>query len=537
MPTAIPYPLLTDIFEGRCLPFIGAGFSKNADLRPGLMMPDWRELANALAEHLPAADDATPQDTAQRYEQQFGRVQLIESIRRMLHTDSARPGRPHRAFAQLPFDTIYTTNFDLLLEDAYQQAKRPFRSLVGEHQLPFHAGKTASSVIKMHGDLRHEENIVVTKADYDSFMDRYPVVATHLAAMLITRTPLYIGYSLSDPDFVHIQEVVRSRLGRFERMAYVLAFDPSADAIEEALGRHVHLISLPSTDRAAAVAGFLESIQQHLDTLAGSSLRSSRPDVFESLEPEALERAVASDSQAVLESTSRLCFVLMPFAEKFDVVYRTLIAPAVETAGLSAIRADELTTPGFILEQIRSAIQQARICVADVTGANPNVLYELGFAQASGKPVVMIAEHVESIPFDIASQRVLTYGSQPAESRGALGAAIRMVLSQERLAEARELFKAKNYRGAIAAASVVLEHELRALLINRSVRGVERMGLGQLVREASDHRLLSNEMHARMRKVVGIRNAAVHDVTEPGRPGATSVLAVARDFLKSINPA
>ena len=227
MPIEIPYPLLSDIFEGRCLPFVGAGFSKNADLAPGLVMPDWNQLATEFARHLPLDGRETPQEVAQRYERYFGRVQLIEAIRRSLHTDSARPGRAHRTFAKLPFDTIYTTNFDLLLEDAYQQEKRPFRSLVGEHQLPFHAGKTASSVVKMHGDLRHEENIVVTKKDYDEFMTKYPVVATHLSAMLITRTPLYIGYSLSDPDFLHIQEVVRSRLGEFERMSYVLVFDSS----------------------------------------------------------------------------------------------------------------------------------------------------------------------------------------------------------------------------------------------------------------------------------------------------------------------
>ena len=153
-----------------------------------------------------------PPVVAQRYEQKFGRVQLIEALREALHPDKARPGAAHRAFVQLPFDTIYTTNFDLLLEDAYTQATRPFRSLVGELQLPFHAGQTASSIVKMHGDLRHEEHIIITQKDYEHFMDRYPVVATHLSAMLITRTPLFIGYSLSDPDFENVRRVVRSRL-------------------------------------------------------------------------------------------------------------------------------------------------------------------------------------------------------------------------------------------------------------------------------------------------------------------------------------
>jgi hypothetical protein len=538
VPIEIPYPLLSDIFEGRCLPFVGAGFSKNADLAPGLVMPDWNELAAALAHHLPSTGEETPQEVAQRYERHFGRVQLIEAIRRSLHTDSARPGRAHRAFAKLPFDTIYTTNFDLLLEEAYQQEKRPFRSLVGEQQLPFHAGRTASSVVKMHGDLRHEENIVVTKKDYDEFMTKYPVVATHLSAMLITRTPLYIGYGLLDPDFLHIQEVVRSRLGAFERMSYVLAFDSSEVAQQEALGRHVHLISLPSEGRSLAVAELFETVQQHLDAMAGTSLRASRPDVFEKIEPEIMQQAVALGGNArVLDTTSRLCFVLMPFGDKFDLVYRTLIAPSVEDAGLSVMRADEMTTPGFIIEQIRSAIQQARLCIADVTGANPNVLYELGFAQASGKPVVMIAESADSVPSDIALQRIFVYGTSPSKSTSGLESAIRTVLSEERLTEARALFKTKLYRGAIAAAAVVLENELRGLLVDRPVRGVDRMGLGEMLREVARRRLVSSIMHSKLRQVVEIRNQAVHQLDGPDRAAAAVVIEVTRDFLKSVRKA
>ena len=198
---SIPFPLISDIAQGRCLPFVGAGFSKNALLPLNLTMPDWQELTTILARDANTPSGTAPTEVAQRYEQRFGRVQLIEAIREALHSERARPGKSHRAFVQLPFDTVYTTNFDLLLEDAYVEATRPFRSLVGELQLPFHAGQIASSIIKMHGDLRHEEHIVVTKNDYDTFMERYPVVATHLSAMLITRTPLFLGYSLSDPGF------------------------------------------------------------------------------------------------------------------------------------------------------------------------------------------------------------------------------------------------------------------------------------------------------------------------------------------------
>lgn len=83
---------------------------------------------------------------------------------------------------------------------------------------------------------------------------------------------------------------------------------------------------------------------------------------------------------------------MMPFSRKFDEVYRLLIAPAVEQSGLAVLRADEISSPGFILEQIRAAIQQSRLCIADVTGANPNVMWEIGYASSGKKPLILIAE-------------------------------------------------------------------------------------------------------------------------------------------------
>ncbi len=191
----IPRPLLDDIEAGKCLPFVGAGFSLNARLPVGKVMPAWPELTAHLASigHL-AADFGGPA-VASEFEKRFGRVQLIEAIRKGLHTGTAEPGEAHRAFAALPFDTIYTTNFDLLLEDAFTAIKRPFRSLVGELQMPFHGGPLTTSIVKMHGDLRHEEHVIVTREDYEKYLDTYPVIATHLSALPITKTALFVGYT------------------------------------------------------------------------------------------------------------------------------------------------------------------------------------------------------------------------------------------------------------------------------------------------------------------------------------------------------
>jgi hypothetical protein len=534
----VPYPLITDIAQGRCLPFVGAGFSKNAALPPGYSMPDWKELTATLAPHAGMDPNSPAPVVSQRYQQRFGRVQLIEAIREALHPDKVRPGKAHRSFVQLPFDTVYTTNFDLLLEDAYSDVTRPFRSLVGELQLPFHAGQIASSVIKMHGDLRHEEHIIITQRDYDEFMERYPVIATHLSAMLITRTPLFIGYSLSDPDFANIRRIVRARLGAFERMAYVVQFDVDEQHIEKALDDKLHIISVDSSagsSRDEVLSDFFASIQEQLDTKVGASLRNSRPDLFEEIETEVVRKAVQSPEHSpVIETTSHLCFVMMPFGEKFDEIYRNLIVPVARDNGLTVLRADEIAAPGSITEQIRTAIQQSRLCIADLTGSNPNVLFEIGYTQASAKPLVMLADEASHLPFDIAHQRVILYGTDMEKAQHLLQRAISTVLSSERLAEAERLLNLRQYRGAIAAASVVLEQRLRQLLGKRQPqKRLERMTLGQLASAATNRRQLG-ALSGRLVEVIELRNRAVHEVDEPTREQAEFVVETVREIIATL---
>ena len=294
MTDELPQPLIEDIANNRCLPFIGAGFSLNADCDEGFVMPDWAGLTGQLGTIAGVEDqNLEGPDVAAIYERKFGRVQLVDAVRQSLSPECVRPGAAHKAFAQLPFDTIYTTNFDLLLEDALQEIRRPFRSLVGELQIPFHTGMLirdgmpAANVVKMHGDIRHEEHFVITRSDYDSFLENYPVVATHLSAMLITRTPLFIGYSRTDSDFRQIQSVIESRLGRFQRMPYIVQFDMPCADIEAGLDQGMHILSLKTSNggtRTEALAAFFQAIQKKVDAKAGKELRASRPEAFENVD-------------------------------------------------------------------------------------------------------------------------------------------------------------------------------------------------------------------------------------------------------------
>lgn len=541
MSTDVPQPLLDDIAEGRCLPFIGAGFSVNAILPKHLKMPTWAKLTAILAKTAKVRSDLDSLKVASEYERKFGRVQLIEAIRKALHTDQSKSGEAHRALVNLPFDTVYTTNFDLLLEDACSVTHKPYRSLVGELQMPFHGGPFTSTIIKMHGDLGHEEYMIVTREDYDGYLSSFPIIATHLSAMLITRTALFIGYSLSDPDFQNIRNVVRSRLGKFERMAYIIQFDASNSDVEAMLRENLHVISIPTDSRASkdsTLAKLFSEIQKSIDARQGMQFRTARPDVFEDVTAETLKAtAESADVSSLLTSSSNLCFVMTP-SKPPDMVYRKLIRPVVEQFGLTVLRADELYSPGSIPEQIRTAIQQARLCVADLSDRNPNVLYEVGIAHTLGKPTVLLTTDAEDIPFDLRTIRFIVYDHKSLESaRVNLERAVQNVLGEDRVDEAQRLIDSGMYRAAVAILGILLEHSLRQLLTKYtdevSKEAPRRMlGLGQALRFLTEHEIINSEDSAKLQECVAIRNKAVHALEEPIAADARYVLETTRVFVK-----
>lgn len=542
----IPQPLLDDIAAGKCLPFVGAGFSLNAKLPVDAKMPDWQGLTEVLARAAGVSSKQSGPLVASEYERCFGRVQLIEAIRDALHADSIEPGDAHSAFAGLPFDTIYTTNFDLLLEDANSLIHKPYRSLVGELQLPFHGGPLSTNIVKMHGDLRHEEHVVVTQDDYNRFLERYPVISTHLSAMLITRTALFLGYSLTDPDFMHVREVVRSRLGKFQRMSYIIQFNQSEKSIEKMLDEHLHVINLklcPGETHGAALAEFFRHIQNELDTRAGAKIRAAKPEVFEDIPQPMLEEVSrAPDASTLLSSSSNLCFVLMPFSKPFDDVYRAVIAPAVRQAGLEGMRADEMFAPGSIMEQIRSAIQQSRLCVADLTGRNPNVLYELGIAQTLGKPCILLTQDMDDVPFDVRQYRVIQYNLQPTtldRAQTDLVRSIMMALGADRLDEARLLIESGSVRAGVAILGVLLEQTLKYTLVNADLVNVQLrdsfargMTMGRMVEMLAKAKQMSVEDQKKLRRSIEMRNRAVHDLREPDRAAALQMHSEVAEFVR-----
>ena len=107
------------------------------------------------------------------------------------------------------------------------------------------------------------------------------------------------------------------------------------------------------------------------------------------------------------------CFVIQPFSPKFDKRYDEDYKPALEAAGLEAYRVDQDPRTERLIDSIEEEIHKATICLADITTDNPNVWYELGYAFAVGRSVIMVCsnERDGKYPFDIQHRTVINYAS------------------------------------------------------------------------------------------------------------------------------
>ena len=104
-------------------------------------------------------------------------------------------------------------------------------------------------------------------------------------------------------------------------------------------------------------------------------------------------------------------FVLMPFDKAFDDVYKLGIRAACERAGAYCERVDEQHFKELILQRIYNQIAKADLIVADMSGRNPNVFYEVGYAHALDKEVVLLTRSADDIPFDLKLHPHIIYGN------------------------------------------------------------------------------------------------------------------------------
>ena len=121
---------------------------------------------------------------------------------------------------------------------------------------------------------------------------------------------------------------------------------------------------------------------------------------------------------------SKRCFVISPIGESgsqtrehADDVFEFIIKPAMDELGIHVYRADHSQQIGRITEQMFNSIMEEDLCVAILTFCNPNVFYELAIAQCAARPVIILIEKGQTIPFDVHDLRAVEYDLRPRPSR------------------------------------------------------------------------------------------------------------------------
>ncbi len=184
------------LLEGNAALFAGAGLSIPAGFA------DWRKLLKEIAEDL-QLDIEREHDlvAVAQYEvnRKGTRDSLDEAIVRQFNRE-ARLTENHRVIARLPIDTVWTTNYDKVLEQAFREANKRPDIKIAVQQLSLRVPHCDVVVFKMHGDVDHPHEAILTKDDYECYEVERGAFTMQLLADLLSKRFLFLGFSFTDPN-------------------------------------------------------------------------------------------------------------------------------------------------------------------------------------------------------------------------------------------------------------------------------------------------------------------------------------------------
>jgi len=198
--------------------FLGAGMS-----RPSGFV-NWKELMRDIAEEL-NLDINRETDLialAQFHKNKRKTRHIINQLLVTEFTKEAQISDNHRLIATLPVSTVWTTNYDQLIEQAFKEGHKRVDVKRRDADLAHTKPRTDVIVYKMHGDVDAPDEAVLTKDDYAAFEAKRALFSVQLRGHLVSKSFLFLGYSFSDPNMDHILVRVRALLGENKREHYCI---------------------------------------------------------------------------------------------------------------------------------------------------------------------------------------------------------------------------------------------------------------------------------------------------------------------------
>lgn len=208
---------LKEVEEENAAIFAGAGLSVPAGY------VNWKDLLRPLADELDLDIDKEHDliSLAQYHcnKQSGNRHSLNQKLLDEFSAENS-PTENHRILARLPISTYWTTNYDQLIETALKDAgKRPDIKYTVP-QLATTKPKRDAIIYKMHGDIDHPDQAVITKDDYEKYASERGAFINALSGDLVSKTFLFLGFSFTDPNLDYILSRVRITFQKNQRRHY-----------------------------------------------------------------------------------------------------------------------------------------------------------------------------------------------------------------------------------------------------------------------------------------------------------------------------
>jgi hypothetical protein len=268
MKTADDLQLLRELrSEGKLVPFVGAGLSQP------LGLPSWSELIDTIARELEYDPDVfTCNGSALQLAEYFvavkGSIGPLRSImdRAFNPTDETiAKSKAHSALVEMSLPIIYTTNYDGIIERAFELKSRPYHTISNIDDIAT-APASTTRIIKFHGTFSDDASLVLTESSYFDRLEFESAIDIQLRADTLGRSLLFIGYSLGD---VNIRYMLYKLHKLRQSLKHIKARMPSAflttfgaaDIQRTLLARwDVATIELDPVDKTKSLDEFLESL-------------------------------------------------------------------------------------------------------------------------------------------------------------------------------------------------------------------------------------------------------------------------------------
>lgn len=207
-----------DLNEGTASIFAGAGLSIPAGF------VNWPDLMQEIAHDLGLLVDRE-NDLVSLAQFHVNENRTRSKINRKIieeFTESAEETLNHNIIARLPISSIWTTNYDGLIEQAFTKENKVADVKHTIKQLLTNRPKRDVVIYKMHGDASNSSEAILTKEDYEQYHQTHEPFINALSGELTTKTFLFIGFSFTDPNLYYILSRLNFRFSKDKKQHYCL---------------------------------------------------------------------------------------------------------------------------------------------------------------------------------------------------------------------------------------------------------------------------------------------------------------------------